>query len=343
MKGSIRTTVKVTWIAGNGERRFLQREKRFVRGTKKRVIEAWKVFKRAQLQKQIPAASDRSARLGTLKADALRYYPLTKHLSDWVTRRSEIRAWLPLLGDRFRHTIVREDVLRVRGIWKAAGVAHRTCNNRVSALKDLYRKLDGDDAATPCTGVKMLPVQRTPIQRVSPETINGVLDKLLERANSDRARGRPPKHELQDRARLMVMASTGKRPCEIERALPVDVNLSQRVWGVRDAKGGWSEGVYLNDEMLIAWRTFVATEAWGPFPAHFARRLRLAGWPANVDPYKVRHATWIAASELGADLSDIQAGAGHRHIQTTREHYVPVLNSRMQKLSELIDHRYGWL
>lgn len=338
----IRATVKVTWRAGTGERRQMQKECGFRPGTPKAQIARWKARTRALLEKRIPATvSDRAIVLGTLKADALRYYPLIRHLADWVTRRSEIRAWLPHLADRHRGGIERTDILRIRGIWKAEGRAHRTINNRVSALKDLYKKLDGDDAPTPCDGVTMLIPPRTPIQRVSPETINRVLKNLLERAESG-AKGRPCKHARQDHARLMVLAACGRRPCEVERATPGDVDLEARVWGVRDAKGGWSEGVYLNDEMLHAWRAFIAANAWGTFPDHFPRRLQDAGWPTHIRPYNARHSTWIVASERGADLSDVQAGAGHRHIRTTREHYVPVLNSRMQKLSELIDHRFGW-
>lgn len=343
MKGSIRATVKVSWIDGHGQRRVLQKECRFSSGTPARVLKAWRDSMRQKLLKRIPAAADRAVKLGTLKADALRYYPLIKHLADWVTRRSEIRAWFPLLGDRYRHTITREDVLRARGTWLEQGRAHRTVNNRVSALKDLYRKLDGDEAPTPCDTVRMLAAPRTPVRRVTADEINAVLNALLVVAGlAPVGKGRPGQHALRDRARLMVMCSTGRRPCEIERAVPGDVSLEQCVWGVRDAKGGWSAGVYLNSEMLVAWRTFVDADAWGPFPAHFARRLRAAGWPKDVDPYKVRHSTWIAASERGADLADIQAGAGHRNIATTREHYVPVLNSRMQRLSELIDGRFGW-
>lgn len=348
MKGTIRVTAKVTWKAGNGERRWLQREKRFVPTTPKRVRNAWVEATKAQLRKRIPAATaDRAAVLGTLAADATRYYPLIRHLADWVSRRSEVKAWFPFVGDRYRHTITREDVLKARGCWKADGLANRTINNRVTALRDLYRKLDGDSAPTPCDGVKPLPPVRTPITRVTATLVNQVLANLLARQGKviekGRFVGRPPAHCLEDRARLMVLASTGKRPCEVERAKPDDVNLEARVWAVRDAKGGWSEGMYLNNEMLIAWTELARLEAWGPFPGKFSHRLHLAGWPKDVRVYNVRHSTWITASERGAPLCDIQAGAGHRNMKTTREHYVPVLNSRMQRLSELLDGRFGWV
>lgn len=334
MKG-YRVTVKIGGV---------QKERRFSTATPLRVRRAWKAAMEAKLRKRMPAASDRAAKAGSLKADAPRYLGLVRHLADWVSRRSEIRAWFPYVGDRPRHAIAREDVLRIRGIWKAAHVANRSINNRVSALRDLYRKLDGDDADTPCDRVPFLKPPRTPIQRVSPETINAVLANLLTRALStaQRGKGRPVCHALQDRARLMVLATTGRRPCEVERTQPDDVNIEARVWGVRDAKGGWTAGIYLNEEMLIAWQAFIDAEAWGTIPPHYARRLREAGWPIGIRPYNARHSAWIAVSEAGADLSDVQAGAGHRHISTTRDHYVPVLNSRMQKLSERMDHRFGW-
>lgn len=333
MKG-YRVTVKVAGV---------QKERRFSASTPLRVRRAWKASMEAKLRKRLPAASDTVARIGSLKADSFRYLPLVRHLADWVSYRALVRSWFPHLGDRPRAAIQRDDVLRVIGIWKSAGVANRSINNRVSALRDLYRKLDGDDALTPCDGVPFFKPPRVPIQRVSADVINTVLQNLLQRAlTTQQGRGRPVCHALGDRAFLMVLATTGRRPCEVERAQPSDVNLEQRVWGVRDAKHGWTAGIYLNDEMRIAWQAFIEAEAWGKRPAHFARRLREAGWPKGIRPYNARHSAWIAASEAGADLSDIQAGAGHRHISTTRDHYVPILNSRMQKLSERMDHRFGW-
>src|SRR5688572_26502244 len=135
MKGAIRATVK---IAG------AQRERRFVIGTPARVIKAWKEDMRAKLRKRYPASSLQTrGEAGTIAADVERYLPLVKHLADWKTRRAEIRHWLEFLGTKYRHTITREDVLRVRGIWKEQGLRHKTINNRVTALRNLYHVLDG--------------------------------------------------------------------------------------------------------------------------------------------------------------------------------------------------------
>lgn len=334
MKRTIRATVKVAGI---------QRERRFAAGTKARIVAAWKRDTESRLRKRYPVTSSpRTGRSGQLAADVDRYLSLVKHLADWKTRRAEIRHWLSFIGHKYRHTVTREDVLRARGVWKEQGIRHKTINNRVTALRDLYRKLDGDDAITPCDGVKPMPPQKVPPKVIDADLVNRVCERLRQRATQTDTRGRPVPHAMQDRARLMVLATTGKRPCEIERATPDDVDIARRVWLTRDAKGGYSPGVYLNDEMLIAWQAFIDAEAWGKFPDHFPRRLRDAGWPKGVKPYNLRHTTWIAASEAGADLADIQAGAGHKRISTTRLHYVPVLNSRMQRLSEMLDGRFGW-
>jgi integrase len=324
VKGTIRATVKYGGMP--------QREKRFVPGTPARVVKAWKVAELAKMMKRSPQP-ERKAHTGSLAKDAEQYYPMIKVMADWVTRRSEIRAWLKVYGSTHRHVLVKADILQQQGEWRAAGLKAKTINNRVTALRDLYHKLDGDDSPTPCDGVRPLRPVKVPIQQISAAVVNRVIDTL---ASSTAM------HAKQDRARLMVLAATGKRPCEVERAQPYDVDMVRRVWITRDAKFGQSPGVYLNDEMLVAWQAFIDADAWGKFPDHFPRRLRLAGWPAGVRPYNLRHSTWIEASERGVDLSDIQAGAGHRNIATTRIHYVPVLNSRMQRMSESLDGRFGW-
>jgi hypothetical protein len=142
----------------------------------------------------------------------------------------------------------------------------------------------------------------------------------------------------------MVRAATGRRPVEIMRALPEDVDLERRIWRVRDAKGGWSEGLYLNDDMLEAWRVFAEADAWGAFnTGSMAEVLRAAGWPEGIRPYNLRHSIGMGLSELGHDLADVGGWLGHSDPRTTRSAYVPVLHSRMQRLSESLSGRLaGW-
>lgn len=306
------------------------RELRFSHGTAMKTIRA---EMRKTLAKLISARPQ--PQRGTLAADAERYYALTRHLASWRERRSEVRAWLSLYGTRNRSQVTADDVQAARTAWLENKVSPKTINHRMHTLRHLYRTLDGQKTETPCDELKPLPVHKTPAVFVEADVIRQVDANL--RAGELRGELRSAK----TRARFRVLATTGKRPSELMRAAPSDVDLERRVWIVRDGKGGFSPGLYLNDDMLAAWRLFVAAKAWGKYETSaFARTLRSAGWPAGIRPYSLRHTTWITASEKGADLSDVQAGAGHTDIRTTRRHYVPVLQSRMQRLSELLAGRF---
>lgn len=340
MAEMIRATVKV---AGR------QRERRFRARTPKRVIESWKQRKTAELQKRFAASAARRAAPGTVAADIERVLPQRKELASWTDYCANLRAWLPFIGTLTREAVEKSHIRTARGHWLESGAAARTVNNRVSALRQFYKVLDGEDAPTPCDGLKWLKPPKPAKQLVPVDLVNRVCARLLERAaawTADRTGpGRPGgQHALKDRARLMVMAACGKRPAEVGRAEPADLDLARRVWHDRAAKDGDSPGLYLNDEMLIAWDEFIAADAWGEFSAdgHFARRLQDAGWPKSLKPYNVRHSAWTAASDRGVDLADIQIGAGHKRIETTRKHYVQVLGGRLQRMSEQMDHRHGW-
>ena len=309
----------------------VQREKRFPLGTDMADMKRWRDDTKGSLRKKQPKAPR-----GGFARDAARYINQVKHLASWKARNIEVNAWVAEFENRHRSTIKAADVLRIRGQWLAE-VSPKTINNRVQTLRHLYRTLDGRHADTPCDDLLPLHVGKTPPIVITDEKVREVEATL---AGFESVKRLP---DQKTRARFRVLASTGKRPSEIMRTQPTDVDLERRVWIVRDGKGGYSPGLYLNDDMIAAWRLFQAAGAWGAYNTNsFARTIRSAGWPAGVRPYNLRHTTWILASERGADLSDIQAGAGHKHMATTRRHYVPVRDSRMQKLSELLEGRFGW-
>lgn len=295
-------------------------------------------LKRARRQMKGRAETEHpKPRTHTLAADAPKYLKLMAHLASMRNRRAHLDAWIALYGDRYRHQITRAEVLNARVHWINAKVAPKTINHRVMTLRHLYRTLDGRTAETPCDEVLPLPVPKTPIRRVSDDVILTV-DRNLQ------ARELDPKIPLRDpktRARFRVLVSTGRRPSELMRAQPSDVDLTNRVWVVRDGKGGWSPGIYLNDDMLEAWKLFIAANAWGEYStSSYACAIRAAGWPADVRPYNARHTAWIMAVERGADMADVQLGAGHKSLATTRI-YTGVRNSRMQRLSETLEGRFG--
>ncbi len=294
--------------------------------------------KRATLESTGRTETPRTER-GTLRDSIPAYMRLVRHLASAKDLEAHLTAWADELGDVQRHRITGRHVLDVRHAWTVAKLSPKTINNRVGTLRNLYRRLDGERAPTPCDHVSPLHVPKSPIQRVSEALILSVDAALQERERRGYFHDGP-----KTRARFRVFVSTGKRPIEIMRAQPGDVDLDHRVWVPRDAKGGFCAGVYLNDDQKAAWELFISANAWGKYNhGNFGRVIRAAGWPKTVRPYQARHSTWIAASERGIDLADVAAGAGHTDARLTRRMYVPVLNSRLQRLGEALDGRFaGW-
>lgn len=296
---------------------------------------------RARLESTGRTETPRAER-GTLRADAARYVAVIKHLESWRDRRAHLDAWLRVLGDVQRHRITAEHLRAARVAWLSSNtpLAPKTINHRVNTLRNLYRTLDGPRAPTPCDDIEPLAVPKTIIQRIS----NALILTVDQNLQTMEAKRTGPPWNAKTRARFRVFVSTAKRPCEIMRAQPDDVNLEARVWIPRDAKGGFCPGVYLNDDQRAAWQLFIDAHAWGQYSTGaFARTLRSAGWPVGIRPYQARHTTWITASEMGIDLEDIAVGAGHKDTRMTRRVYVPVLNSRLQRLGEALEGRFqGW-
>lgn len=292
--------------------------------------------KRAELETQGRTETPRAQR-GTLRADAKRYLALVTHLASCDDREDHLNAWCTLYGDVYRHRIKEADLLAARERWRAEGLSPKTINHRCDTLRNLYHRLDGRRAATPYDDVSALALPKTIIQRVSNTLILAVDKKLQERE-------RDPTKQFdgaKTRARFRVFVSTGKRPCEIMRAQPGDVNLEQRVWVPRDAKGGFCPGVYLNADQLAAWKLFAKAKAWGHYNhGNFGRVIRSAGWPKDVRPYQARHTTWITASERGVPLNVVADGAGHTDMRLTKKFYTGILNGPLQAMSERLDGRF---
>lgn len=292
---------------------------------------------------------------GTLAAAVDAWEPLEQTIASWRERRSELRAWCRAVVDgktlgSMQMTAITPQIARtVLSQWAQQDppVAPKTIRQRRWSLQHLYRVLHGPKTETPVDDIPPPPKTKTIPIMIEPAVVLKVYCRLIEMEAAAAHRpiaGLSILRDAKTRARFMVRASTGKRPSEIMRAEPSDVDLDRREWRVRDGKGGWSEGLYLNDDMLAAWRLFIAADAWGDFnTGSMARVLRAAGWPDHVRPYELRHGTGIALSDAGVDLADIAAFLGHKDLRTTRTTYVPIRASRMQRASEALEGRFsGW-
>lgn len=312
----------------------LGKEKRFAPNTPLEEMRRWQ----DDWRRKHRGSGRIDAARGTLTEAVDRWAPLEQHLASWKERRAELRAWVGLYGPRRLTALTDQDVRRAMGLWAREGVSPKTIRNRLWSLRHLFRVLHGPDCETPVDHVRPPAKVRTVITTVDAPTIIRVYQNLIAQEQRGALR------DAKTRARFMVRASTGRRPSEIMRAQPDDVDLARRIWRVRDGKGGWSEALHLNTDMLVAWATFAEADAWGGWnTGSMAKVLRGAGWPAGVRPYNLRHSLGIEISERGIDLQDVGGWLGHTHLQTTRSAYVPVLNSRMQRVSQAIEGRLsGW-
>jgi integrase len=295
-------------------------------------LKALKRFRTEETVRLRNRAGQRPGR-GTFAADADRYLALITHLASHSSQSAELHAWGARFGTRRRHQIAAADVRAAVTAWHAATVAPKTIANRLHTLRRLYRVLDGPDVRTPADGVRGPQIHQVPPVRIPDATIQAVALELS---------AREPRLLLgaKNRARFLVFATTGRRPSEIMRAQPEDVDLDHRVWRPRDGKGGWSPGLALNDDMMLAWRLFIAAEAWGAYrTGNLARLLRRCGWPAGVRVYNLRHTVGITLTELGVDLRDVAEHLGHKRLETTRKIYAPVQAGRQARVSALLEGR----
>lgn len=339
-----------------------RKTRRFPRGTSLLVIRQWRNTTKVRLETLARRRPRRHAR-GTLRADAKEYLRrVGRTIASWKARRSDVEAWVALYGDRRRHSLTIEDASAAITRWQTEGrvvgtdadgqairkpYAAWTIRHRVHALRDLCHALDGADAPTPVDGLKLTKPHGTTPVFVTPATIMAVARKILQLRCEHPGRQTRAKHRRElrkTRARHMVLATTGARPCEVARALPADVNLEQRMWPVRTAKGGIGRVIRLNTpEMIAAWKAFTAAEAWGEYDrSRHAKVLRRAGWPAGVRPYALRGTWGMELSRRGVDLADIKDLLGQADIKTTRVYYVPPEDSRLAAATAATAGRLRW-
>lgn len=258
-------------------------------------------------------------RRGTFAKDVEDYLHAVTSLASYSDRARDLRTWIDAIGSETpRWAITPDRVRTVLAQWKADGYANQTCNNRRTALSHLYTVLDGKNAYNPVKEVPPYPPP-LPIKRGLPlPVVMRVLKKI-----------QGPK----TRARLEVLAWTGMRPSELMRLTPELVNLKAGTAIVPTGKGGPPREIAFA-LALPAWKRLVKVGGLGTFSVQSTRKsLHLACEKANVRPFRVydlRHSFLSALRKSGADLSDVQAQAGHSDIALTRR-YAPTITAKLRR------------
>lgn len=303
-----------------------RKEKHFPLSTPLREITRWRNQMKVKLEALHPQKRAGAIGKGTFAADVQRYLK-TLAIASWASRRSELRAWCARVGKLRRARVSQDHIRQAIKAWMDAGVPPKTIVNRCRALSAFYKALDGPEAWTPLIGVQRPPVRKRKPLRVPLETLRAVEQNLRT--------GDPKTH-----ARYMVLTATGARPVHLKRAEPEDVDLERRIWNVPSAKDGEPLELWLNADMIAAFRVFVAADAWGDFKSEeYAKQLRAAGWPEHIRPYNVKHTFGQELAERGFSREDIADWYGHTNPETTK---IYSGSANLRRLSEAIDGRLGW-
>lgn len=310
----------------------VQREKRYPLGTDLEDLRTWQKRTRGTLLIDQPERQPMTRR-SSFARDVVRYLKQRKGLASYRSDRAHLAAWVERFKTKARSLITKADVELALAHWRTHGqrrlkqkiarpVAARTLRHRLRVLSALYAALDGAKAPTPLEEVSWPTVPRSVPQDVSLVTIRTVAKRLETKW---------PK----DHARFLVLATTGRRPAEVMRTAPADLDFARRLWRVPPAKDGPPTLLHLNADMIAAWKRLIVLKATGAYDTTlYAQHLRKCGWPRGVRPYNVRHALAMAILRNGGDISDVQVHLGHASIQTTRRFYAGIIQARAKATSQ---------
>ena len=289
-------------------------------------------YRKLKVQRAAPPPAS-GGPAGSFARDVVRYLRTRKGRPSYASERSHLKAWVATFGRRSRHVITPEAIRVTLADWTT--LSPKTLRHRLNVLTQVFKLLD-PETATPVDRVKRPALEKRRPQGVPDSLIEHTARRLAEQERRGRLR------DGKTRARFLVLATCGKRPCQMMRAHPMHVDWEARVWHVEPAKNSHGGPLYLNDEMLDAWRSFAAADAWGSYDTvSFAKTLRRNGWPAGVRPYRMRHQTLQTMSNAGVDFGAVQQAAGHASPDTTRRFYVPHELATSQAASLAIDGRFS--
>lgn len=307
----------------------VSKTKRFPGATDLVVMQLWQTRTRLELLDRAADAAGPSIR-GTLTEAIPRYLTQIEGRAQFKADRSHLRAWERLLGTWQLTRITAEQCSQATAAWKVAGVADKTVLHRCRVLRELYQTLHGQTVKHPIAEAKKPKTPKPHPVGVPIAVIRRVGERLKKR-NSPQAY-----------ARYLVLVTTAQRAGQVMAAQPADVDLRKKTWIVRPAKNEPAHPVFLNADMVRAWRLFIVAHAWGWFDtSKQAKLLRSCGWPKGIRPYNARHSVAMDALEAGADLGDVQGLLGHTHIETTRQTYGPLQVARQRRVSGLLTGRLG--
>lgn len=327
----------------------VNRTKRFPLGTGIRVMEEWIFEQKVEIKTAVKTTGMPTVKTGTLAADAERYLSLpdVRAMPSFSDRERHVNWWVAQLGDKKRSRIRPDDVQRALETLTAAGKAGNTRNHHRTALRHLYRTLDGKHAANPAAEVKKAEDESAEDPKgraIDPLTLARIIHRVEPASLS--------------RVRLALLATCGVTNGEqkrlTKRSFVFGENQSGKVIVPPRRKGKGAPAREVPFMTVHAWRAAMAfvraynrkdadgNDAWGKefsnsslntsfhrAADHVRQRYRDQGMDEDAietlirpdaKPYDLRHTfgTFVAAQTK--DDTVAQTLLGHRSMMTTQRY-----------------------
>lgn len=308
-----------------------------------KAMRRWRSRRKAEVA---VAPTKARATTDTLRADVPRVLALFPTGDTRNNLEQLLDAWLstPLAAMR-RSDVTREDVKRQLATWgsdggrSGAGYAASTLNHRLSALRTLYRELDGDEG--PTAGIGKFKEPEPEARGVPMEVAEAILVAI-----KDRGGKKVPVRETRARTRLEVMLFTGIPPAQMKRLQPEHIDWdapSVLVTARRKGKGASARRVPLLPQAVHALRTFDRLNLYGPFSTDAMRwtwnRARdkvamtitddtVRRVVASLRPYDLRHSFLTAVYLKSGDHRATSELGLHADERTTRRYTLAAVGER---------------
>lgn len=235
-------------------------------------------------------------------------------------RTYRIGLWKAEFGDRMRSTIKASEIRAVLARWQLAGVSLGTLNTRLTALRHLWRVLDGRDAPNPCRDITRYKERPQPLALPTWKAAQKVID---------RCRGK-------GQLRLRVLLETGWPSGVLKRVRPdVDINYRRKeaqLFPRRKGGGTRTMVVPLTDNAIAALKALDAAKGFGVFSnSALHSQLHRACTNAKVRHFRVydlRHLFLTEVARASNDERGVSELALHSDPRQTRRYTEQAASTR---------------
>jgi len=147
----------------------------------------------------------------------------------------------------------------------------------------------------------------------------------------------------------MCLYYSGARPSEIANLDVDSVDLSQKVYIIKESKTGRGRTIPIVEPVIPCLKDYLSQldtyllfptngkpdkpVEWATYSKDFKKRIRKLGIKKNVKPYSFRHSLITRLLGNGANLFDVQNIVGHRKADTTAQYYQYSLKSMVRAIN----------